>query len=339
MPFFKSIAVAAVSAIATLHVHTASAASELVIYSFMGAGGFDGSNPAGNLLNVGGTLYGTTLYGGSYNDGTAFSVTTRGVEKVLHTFHGGTDGSQPYDGLVHRHGVLYGTTYYGGDHGNGAIFSLTTGGVERVFNSFKSGTDGLEPAAGLVALNGAFYGTTLRGGNTFGGGISGDGVVFEMTKTGGERAIYSFQDGSDGAYPTAGLLNIGGTLYGTATGGGIGAGVVFKVTTAGVETAVYTFQGGTDGSNPAAGLINIGGTLYGTTVSGGNPDCEDEGCGTVFSVTTAGVKTVISTAAPTGPRPRRVSCSSATLSMAPPPPAAPTVSERYSRLPRQARRK
>jgi uncharacterized repeat protein (TIGR03803 family) len=118
-------------------------------------------------------------------------------------------------------------------------------------------------------------------------------VVFEMTKTGGERAIYSFQDGSDGAYPTAGLLNIGGTLYGTATGGGIGAGVVFKVTTAGVETAVYTFQGGTDGSNPAAGLINIGGTLYGTTVSGGNPDCEDEGCGTVFSVTTAGVKTVI----------------------------------------------
>jgi uncharacterized repeat protein (TIGR03803 family) len=148
MPFFKSIAVAAVSAIATLHVHTASAASELVIYSFMGAGGFDGSNPAGNLLNVGGTLYGTTLYGGSYNDGTAFSVTTRGVEKVHHTFHGGTDGSQPYDGLVHRHGVLYGTTYYGGDHGNGAIFSLTTGGVERVFNSFKSGTDGLEPAAG-----------------------------------------------------------------------------------------------------------------------------------------------------------------------------------------------
>ncbi len=42
------------------------------------------------LLNVNGTLYGTTSYGGVmvgyYSVGTVFSVTPSGTEKILHSF-------------------------------------------------------------------------------------------------------------------------------------------------------------------------------------------------------------------------------------------------------------
>ena len=42
-----------------------------IAYSFQG--GADGANPAAGLIAVDGTLYGTTYYGGSLNDGTVFS--------------------------------------------------------------------------------------------------------------------------------------------------------------------------------------------------------------------------------------------------------------------------
>ena len=35
---------------------------------------------------------------------------------------------------------------------------------------------------------------------------------------------------SDGVYPEAALINVGGVLYGTACGGGQGSGVVFSFT-------------------------------------------------------------------------------------------------------------
>ena len=42
-----------------------------------------------------------------------------------------------------------------------------------------------------------------------------------VTPAGAERVVYSFKGGSDGADPSAGanLINVGGTLYGTAGGG------------------------------------------------------------------------------------------------------------------------
>jgi hypothetical protein len=50
--------------------------------------------------------------------------------------------------------------------------------------------------------------------------------------------VYSFQGGADGAYPTGGLIDVAGTLYGTTAGGGYtgsicggdGCGTVFAVT-------------------------------------------------------------------------------------------------------------
>ena len=73
-----------------------------------------GDTPAANLINVGGTFYGTTLAGGKRGWGTVFTITPRGREKVLYSFKRVTTGSQPEAGLIDVGGTLYGTTNEGG---------------------------------------------------------------------------------------------------------------------------------------------------------------------------------------------------------------------------------
>ncbi|MBV8068141.1 MAG: hypothetical protein JO113_09185 [Candidatus Eremiobacteraeota bacterium] len=148
--------------------------TERVLHSF--GNGTDGSLPAARLLVVGGTLYGTTsaggAYGGGYGGGTVFSITTGGLETVLHNFGRGTDGAHPFAGLINVGNTLYGTTYSGGvkqgfDRHFGTVFSVTTGGAETVLHNFSgdfSGTDGANPMAGLIDVNGTLYGTTPLGG-------------------------------------------------------------------------------------------------------------------------------------------------------------------------------
>ena len=48
------------------------------------------------------------------NDGTVFSLSKSGVEKVMHSFSGAPDGALPYAGLINVKGTLYGTTWAGG---------------------------------------------------------------------------------------------------------------------------------------------------------------------------------------------------------------------------------
>jgi len=104
--------------------------TETVLNSF-GTGSGDGSYPDAGLLNVKGTLYGTTSSGGAYAyGGTVFKITTSGAETVLHSFEGPAgDGSLPFAGLINVNGTLYGTTGYGGsgscEIGCGTVFSLS----------------------------------------------------------------------------------------------------------------------------------------------------------------------------------------------------------------------
>jgi hypothetical protein len=58
-----------------------------------------------------------------------------------------------------------------------------------------------------------------------------------------DSVIYSFKWGTDGTLPNGGLIDVGGTLYGTAyeggTGcGGFGCGIIFSVTPDGGENVV-----------------------------------------------------------------------------------------------------
>jgi len=259
--------------------------AEEVVHSFRG-GPHDGSAPVAPLLDVNGTLYGTTEYGGKYclahsegGCGTVFKITADGAERILHNFAGSPDGASPQGGLVEVNGTLYGTTDSAGANGGGTVFSITLGGVEKVLHSFgpyPDGADGSYPVGGLVEIHGKLYGATANGGKHH-----AHGVVFSITMGGLEKVLHSFS-GSDGAFPEAGLVDVGGTLYGTASAGGAynGQGTVFSLTTAGVETVLHNFGKGTDGSGPAAALYYAGGKLFGTTSEGGV-----HGKGTVFSLT------------------------------------------------------
>jgi uncharacterized repeat protein (TIGR03803 family) len=235
---------------------------------------------------VNGTLYGTSG-GGANGKGTVFSITPSGKEQVLYSFRGGTDGAGPAAGVTDVKGTLYGTTEGGGAYSTyyvgpaGTVFSVTPSGKEKVLHSFGLGKDGIQPQAGLVEVKGTLYGTTGVGGSGACGRV-GCGTVFSITPSGRETVLHSF-NGSDGQDPSATLLNVNGTLYGTTyIGGAYGCGTVFSITLSGYETVVYSFGGSSqDGCYlPRSGVIDVNGTLYGTTFIGGAHND-----GTVFSIT------------------------------------------------------
>jgi uncharacterized repeat protein (TIGR03803 family) len=266
----------------------------------------DGAQPQAGLINVDGTLYGTTNYGGRYGDGTVYNISVTGSEKVLHSFKGGLDGANPQAGLIDVNGTLYGTTSQGGGrsgclgYGCGTVFRLSTTGSERVLHGFTGGSDGADPEAGLIDVNGKLYGTTG------GGGSSSSGTVYSVTTNGVENVLYSFAGGSDGLGPHAGLVNVNGKLYGTTSGCGGSScyGTVYRVTTTGSEHVLHRFTG-SDGGNPLAGLIVVNDKLYGTTSAGGSAGSAAYTRGTVYRISTGGVFKVLHsfTGAPDGSSP------------------------------------
>jgi uncharacterized repeat protein (TIGR03803 family) len=201
---------------------------ETALYSFPGYP--NGAYPfAGLLLGASGALYGTTESGGHHGYGTVFTVAKTGKETVLYKFTGAPkDGVSPYAGLIQDlAGNLYGTTELGG-RGYGVLFKLLKTGREKVLYKFTGfPSDGEYPIGGLVQdKSGNFYGTTK------GGGANGCGTVFELSTTGTETVLHSFDCSTDGGYPYAGLIiDAAGNLYGTTTSGGpSGAGTVFEIT-------------------------------------------------------------------------------------------------------------
>jgi uncharacterized repeat protein (TIGR03803 family) len=177
--------------------------------------------------------------------------------------------------------------------------------TERVVYSFcsqPSCTDGAFPQAALTSIDGTLYGTASFGGtgpctSANGGGC---GTVFSLDPaTGTETVLHSFQGSSrrDGFRPAAGLLRVGGLLYGTTVSGGTsGYGTVFSVNPATAkERVLYSFQGNpTDGALPYAALTSVNGSLYGTTQQGGTSVNCYSGCGTVFLLNPAtGTETVL----------------------------------------------
>jgi uncharacterized repeat protein (TIGR03803 family) len=252
--------------------------------------GADGSNPEAGLISLEGMLYGTTTHGGQSHYGTAFSLNPgTGAETVVYSFcsqQNCTDGSSPPANLISVKETLYGTTPDGGQYGYGTVFSLDpTTGTEKVLWSFGNGADGQYPEAGLISVKGMLYGTTELGGQY------SDGAVFSLDPTTGkEKVLWSFGNGTDGRYPEADLISVGGTLYGTTYAGGqyncpdTSCGTVFSFDPRTIaEKVLWSFGNGIDGWNPAAGLVFVDGTLYGTTYYGGD-NCLSAGCGIVFSL-------------------------------------------------------
>jgi uncharacterized repeat protein (TIGR03803 family) len=201
----------------------------------------------------------------------------------------GPDGANPsHMAFVQgADGGIYGTTEFGGlsnecSNDCGTIFEIASGATPKTLYSFCTQSncgDGDYPYSELIlAPDGSFYGTTQ------GGGVNGQGTVFEVTAKGTLTILYSFcaqPNCADGSYPFAGLALSDGNFYGTTvSGGSYGYGVVFKITPAGQITTVHNFNS-TDGAEPQAMLIQAtDGNFYGTTSSGGT-----YGFGTVFKIT------------------------------------------------------
>jgi len=94
-----------------------------ILYGF--SAGADGGHPNGGVvLDATGNIYGTTLSGGTANQGVVFMLTPSGQESVLYNFSGGTDGGVPYAGVIlDPIGNLFGTTYSGGANA-GVVFKV-----------------------------------------------------------------------------------------------------------------------------------------------------------------------------------------------------------------------
>jgi uncharacterized repeat protein (TIGR03803 family) len=212
--------------------------TETPIYSFGGQP--DGQAPyAGVILDSNGNLFGTTVYGGLYGNGTVFELKyVNGIgwtEQVLYNFQNLSDGGYPSAGLIRDStGNLYGATEQGG----GTVFELSPVGDTWVFTllyTFPGSGPYCGPAQSLSMDNsGSLYGTT------FCGGANGSGNIFKFTKTqnGWEYAsLHDFTEGTEGWSPLSQVtIDTDGTLYGTTfyggTGlcnGGTGCGVVWML--------------------------------------------------------------------------------------------------------------
>jgi len=296
---FSCQVLAMVFALTLLTTHAAQAQTFSVLHNF--TGGADGASPdAGVTVGPSGVLYGTAQVGGTHSNGTVVKlsqVNSSWVFSPLYEFTGGSDGGDPYGGLViGPNGALYGTTqiggYMGGDcaryGGCGTVFELRPPATfcrsvlcywnETVLYSFMGAPDGEYPGYGNLAFDqaGDIFGTTSDG------GMYGVGTAFELTPSSGgytESILHSFGSGTDGEYPSSGVvLDTAGNMYGTTFQGGtgtecpIGCGTVYQLmpsTGSWLENVLVNFNG-TNGSNPLGGLvIDQSGNLYGTTGGGG----------------------------------------------------------------------
>ena len=148
------------------------------------------------------------------------------------------------------------------------LYSFTTDG------NFGANSDGANPYfAGVILSGNTLYGTAFYGGRY------GEGTVFAVNTDGSDfRPLLSFDGSDDNAYPYAGLLLSGNTLYGTAGGPGTTSGTVFAINTNGTGfTTLHIFTAAnspsytnSDGAFPFDALILSSNTLYGTAEQGGS---------------------------------------------------------------------
>jgi uncharacterized repeat protein (TIGR03803 family) len=308
--------------------------TENILWPFSGAS--DGATPTSNLImDSSGAIYGTTVFGGTYNCGTFFQLTppsaggTAWSESSLYQFpcFGTANATQDPTTIAQdpATGVFYGTLQAGGPHEGGSVYKLALSGGVWAYTTLHNFNDnssdpgyanGCNPWTLIFGPDDNLYGIALFCG-------LGGGTVYRLYPTGGATGwgfnlIYSFGASStslNGAYPYGLLIGLNGVLYGgTAEGGSSAYGTIYSLTrpqagTGGPWTeAILLNFALSDGNDPTAGVIlGPAGGLYGTTSGGGYYGglCGFYlGCGTVFQLTPGpdGVwtETVLHNFAPTG---------------------------------------
>jgi uncharacterized repeat protein (TIGR03803 family) len=277
------------------------------LYLFQGT--TDGGSPSSKpVIGPDGSVYGTTGDGGVNGVGTVFnlkppptvckSVQCPWTLTTLHSFPGSQlDGVFPGGDRVvfDSAGNLYGTTVGGGlttcsESGCGVVYELSPSQGQwtetRLYN-FSADPNGYAPNGVTLDSSGNLFGTTMWGGNVNSSCTSGCGIVFELTPTNGgwtESIINSFQGGSQGWSPIAGVTLHTGNLFGTVPyGGADNGGLSYMLVCCNWSYwAGYTFIASIgNGTFPDAKLaFDAAGNIYGTAGSGGA-----YGYGAVFELT------------------------------------------------------
>jgi uncharacterized repeat protein (TIGR03803 family) len=210
--------------------------TETVLRSFCSAANCaDGHDPEARLLlDNAGDLYGTTVSGGQFNEGTVFRISAQGAFSVVYSFGAYSgDAAGPQAGLVaDASGNLYGTTRGGGEGGAGTVFEIAPSGSESLLHQFHFlSNDGAEPEA-EVLLDGKqnVFGTTLQD------GTARDGTAFRIRANGNFKILRQFgRSDRNGIGPDSALLSMNGLLYGVTQFGGrgcrnTGCGLVYQLT-------------------------------------------------------------------------------------------------------------
>jgi len=265
------------------------------------SGGADGGNPTGGLISApDGTLYGTTLYGGSLSQvclgigcGVVFrekppqSIGESWAFATIYTFQGGSDGESPTAPLAldPHTGSLYGSTFGDSSVPAGNVFRLTPPagtGTKWSFENiyvFKGGADGRIVGASwpLIVAHGRVFGITRDGGSSAACGTGGCGTFFVLAPTaaGGEwtkTVLFDFPGGDSGSGPVSITgFDASGAIY-VATSDQHGAVVRLNPPHGGAawtETVLYRFAGGVDGTGPFSLVLGAGGDVFGIAGGGG----------------------------------------------------------------------
>ncbi|MGA2176283.1 MAG: choice-of-anchor tandem repeat GloVer-containing protein [Verrucomicrobiota bacterium] len=165
--------------------------------------------------------------------------------------------------------------------------------VLYAFSGVPSAGDGGNPAGLMQGTNGNFY---VSGVNE---GTNEYGAICQLKTSGAMKPLYSFKYSTDGANPSAALVQgTNGLFYGAAQIGGTnGYGTIFNISSNGTFNSLYSFAKvkpkGTlltnaDGATPSYALVlGTNGNFYGTAEAGGT-----NGYGTVFQITHQGKMTV-----------------------------------------------
>jgi len=263
----------------------------------------DGAVPATSLLQgTDGNFYSVSKGGGTYGQGTYFSMTPSGSVGILYSF-GNTSptiGPASPDAPLIQDPNLNTPTFYGTtktdiiNGGRGTAFAAVPTGYYYTVRAFDTAIPpfyGCRPH-GPVTMGSDFnlYGIASAGGTSStyfasdptNPNVFGLGTVYQLTAGGTQTDLHNFGDGTVGndgcntAEPNAPLVQgLDGNFYGvTPAGGSANQGCFFQITPTGSMLVLHSFGDGTlanDGTDPGPVLLlgADGHTFYGVTQKGG----------------------------------------------------------------------
>jgi uncharacterized repeat protein (TIGR03803 family) len=250
----------------TLYSFNTVTGQDSLLFSFNDS---SGTEPYSSLIQASnGLLYGMTLSGGRYGNGTMFCFNTvTGQDSVLLHFHGNI-GASPAGSLMQAsNGLLYGMTELGGTWGQGLVFAYNPlTGSDSIVLEFNGSNGGSPTGTLMQASNGLLYGMTQFG------GTNGEGVIFSYDPiTGKDSIIINLSGALNGDAPLGDLFEASdGFLYGmTSAGGSSGTGTLFRLNMVTQQDSLLLNFGVSPQSTQNSPMLASDGMVYGMTYRGG----------------------------------------------------------------------